>query len=74
MKKEDNIHRDIGYRLKLARQERNLKGVDVSKQLYLHPSTISNFEKGEKRVAIEHLVKFSKLYNKPVAYFLQDFV
>lgn len=68
-----NIDETIGYRLKLARQEKELTSKAVSKQLFISPTHLSNLEGGKRKVSLENLIKFSQLYNKDVIYFLKDF-
>jgi transcriptional regulator with XRE-family HTH domain len=68
-----NIDETIGYRLKIARQQNELTNKEVSEKLYISPTHLSNMESGKRKVSLENLIMFSKLYNKDVVYFLNDF-
>lgn len=56
-------------KLKKARLEANLTQVEVSRILECHQSYISKSESGERRVDFVELVRFSKIYKKPLDYF-----
>jgi transcriptional regulator with XRE-family HTH domain len=68
-----DINEKIGYRLKIARQQNELTNKEVSEKLYISPTHLSNMESGKRKVSLENLIMFSKLYNKDVVYFLSDF-
>ena len=67
------INENVGYRLKLAREEKELKGYSVSRKLDVTNAYISQMENGKRSVSLENLLKFSQLYEKDVVYFLQDY-
>jgi transcriptional regulator with XRE-family HTH domain len=71
---QNNLNENIGYRLKLARQEKELKGYSVARKLDITAANLSQMENGKRSVSLENLLKFSQLYEKDVVYFLQDFV
>lgn len=67
--------RDYKYflkRFKQARIEAGLTQVEVAAKLKQHQSYVSKCESGERRVDIVELVKFSKIYHKPIDYFIKD--
>lgn len=72
IKKED-LNNNVGFRLKLAREEKELKGYTVARKLGVTNAYISQMENGKRSVSLENLLKFSQLYDKDVIYFLQDF-
>jgi transcriptional regulator with XRE-family HTH domain len=73
IEKED-LNFNVGYRLKIAREEKELKGYSVARKLGVTNAYISQMENGKRSVSLENLLKFSQLYDKEVVYFLQDFV
>ncbi len=73
IEKED-LNFNVGYRLKIAREEKELKGYSVARKLGVTNAYISQMENGKRSVSLENLLKFSQLYDKDVVYFLQDFV
>ena len=54
-----------------ARKEAGLTQVEVAKKLVKPQSFIVKCEKGERRVDILELKRFSEIYNKPIDYFLE---
>lgn len=61
----------IGNQLKSARTSLNLTLNDVSKQSKFPISTISDMERGKRQVSSTELFKFSKLYSRPLDFFLR---
>ena len=57
-------------RLKLARVEAGLTQVEVARKLGRPQSFVSKCESGERRVDAVELVDFSRLYDKPLAFFV----
>lgn len=72
IEKED-LNFNVGYRLKIAREEKELKGYSVARKLGVTNAYISQMENGKRSVSLENLLKFSQLYEKDVVYFLQDY-
>lgn len=70
---KEKINNNIGFRLKLAREEKELKGYSVARKLGVTNAYISQMENGKRSVSLENLLKFSQLYEKDVVYFLQDY-
>jgi transcriptional regulator with XRE-family HTH domain len=62
---------DFVGKLKQARLEAGLRQIDVAKKLKRTQSYVSRVEVGEQRLDILELQKFSKLYNKPLDYFVK---
>jgi len=58
-------------RLKNARKQAELTQVEVSKLLGQSQSYVSKCESGERRVDVIELMKFAKLYNKHIDYFVK---
>ncbi len=62
----------VGGWLRAARSSLNLTLQDVSRQIGLPQSTISDMERGRRKVSGIELYRFSKLYDRPVDFFLRD--
>ena len=60
----------IGAKLKAAREFAGLNQVDVADFLGLRQSSYSQIEAGRNSLRVEHLIKLSKLLDRPVNYFL----
>lgn len=70
---KDDLNFNVGYRLKIAREEKELKGYSVARKLGVTNAYVSQMENGKRPVSLENLLKFSQIYEKDVVYFLQDF-
>lgn len=62
----------VGGWLRAARNSLDLTLQDVSRQTGLSQSTISDMERGRRQVSGIELYRFSKLYERPVDFFLHD--
>ena len=58
--------------LKKARKESGLTQLQVAEILNQPQSYVSKCESGEKRVDVIELMRFSKVYNKHIEYFVQN--
>ena len=67
-------HKSIVERLKKARLETGLSQVAVAKILGRTQSYVSKIESGQRRFDVLQLKDFAKLYNKPLDYFVQQFM
>ena len=63
-------HKKIIEKLIKARREKNLKQEDVAKLLKKTQSYVSKIEAGQRRVDIIQLKAFSKIYKKPLDFFI----
>lgn len=61
----------VGRQLRLARNSLDLTLNNVSRQLGLVISAVSDIELGKRRVSGIELVKFSRLYGRPLDFFLR---
>ena len=73
MFEKKDINETIGARLRSAREELDLKGKDVAKEMFISGGLLSQLESGQRRISLDNLVRFSKLYKKDIIYFLKDF-
>ena len=64
-------HKYTVEQLKKARLEANLDQVQVAKALEKTQSFISKVESGQRRIDVVVLKEFSRIYKKPVEWFLQ---
>lgn len=63
-------YRQLLSKLKQARQDCGLTQVQVAAELQKPQSFISKCESGERRVDFVELQEFSRLYKKPIAFFM----
>jgi len=63
---------NIGKLLKTARTSLDLTLQNVSKEIGLPISTLSDIERGKRKTSSVELFKFSRIYNRPVDFFLKD--
>ena len=61
----------IGSRLRAARRTLGLTQTDAGRHMGMVTSTVSAIEAGKRSVTGSELYEFSRLYQRPVAYFLQ---
>lgn len=57
-------------RLSELREEKNIKKVDLARELKVSKSTITNYEKAKQKPTLEHLIIISKVLNASVDYLL----
>jgi transcriptional regulator with XRE-family HTH domain len=70
--KLDFIHREVGRRLRLARITANI-GLDrAGKLVGVTYQQICNYEVGYTRVSAVMIAKLAQLYQRPVAWFLEE--
>lgn len=65
-----DFNQRIGARLKEAREDAGLTQADVAEFLDLQRASYTQIEIGDNALRIEYLPKLSKIFNKPVAWFL----
>ena len=64
-------YREIGYRIAIAREEAGLNQKDLAERLGISQATLSNYEKGKRRVYLPQLQKIAEDLGRPLEYFLQ---
>jgi Zn-dependent peptidase ImmA (M78 family)/transcriptional regulator with XRE-family HTH domain len=62
----------LGPRLRNAREQRGLSQQAVSEALGLPRTAVTNIETGNRSLSTTELMKLAKLYDRPVASFLED--
>lgn len=63
--------RELGRRLRHARETRGLRQQQVAEALNMARTTVVAIEKGERRVQPDELVRFAGLYGRPLGDFLR---
>jgi len=67
------IYREIGRRIRRAREQLNLSQEELARRLnYQSPATISYFEAGERKVSIADLQRIASILGLPLGYFLNE--
>jgi len=64
-------YREIGYRIQIAREECNMNQKTLAEQLNISQASLSNYEKGKRRLYLSDLQKIANVLDKPLEYFLQ---
>jgi len=64
-------YKEIGYQIQMAREEIGLNQKDLADRLGLSQSTLSNYEKGKRRIYLAQLQRIAQELGKPTDYFLQ---
>lgn len=64
----------IGDAIKKARQEHGFSQEELAKKIYLRRATLSNIENGNSEPNASNLIMLAHVLEKPVAYFLPDYL
>lgn len=66
----DKLRKTITKRLKLAREEKLFTQGDVAEYLGIERASYTQIELGRNMLTVDNLVKISRIFEKPVTYFL----
>lgn len=64
------LAREIGRRLKAARENERLTQEEIATALGIGRAAYANIETGRSLLTVEHLIKLPKILKQPVTYFL----
>lgn len=64
-------YKEIGYRITIAREEAGMNQKDLAEIVGISQATLSNYEKGKRRVYLPQLQKIADTLGKPLEYFNQ---
>lgn len=64
-------HKLLVKRIVQARKRAKLSQVEVARKLRTTQPNISMIESGQRRIEALELLEFSRIYQKPIGYFLQ---
>lgn len=64
--------RQIGRRLQMAREESGLSQEQLASMMGCAQSTLSNYEKGKRRLYLSQLEKIAEILDKPIEYFIEN--
>lgn len=64
-------YKSIGRRLQLAREEAGLSQEQLASRIGCSQSTLSNYEKGKRRLYLAQLEKIAEELQRPIEYFMQ---
>jgi transcriptional regulator with XRE-family HTH domain len=68
MKKKESHQKNIGQRLRTAREIAGLSQAQVAKMLSLHRPSVSEMEAGRRKVSAEELVKMAEIYDVDISW------
>ena len=66
----EELKREIGKKLKRAREDKGLSQEDVAKQIGLSKVGYGAFERGSNLIALNYLLELSRILQKPITHFL----
>ncbi len=71
MSQQEDIkfRKNLGTLLKKARESAKFTQEEVALKMNMSQDNISRFERGKGQVSSHRLLKFSKIYQKPITYF-----
>lgn len=64
--------KEIGKKLQLAREEAGLSQEQLANMLGCAQSTLSNYEKGKRRLYLTQLENIAEILDKPIEYFMES--
>ncbi len=64
-------YKEIGYRIQIAREEAGLNQKELSEMLGVSQASLSNYEKGKRRVYYPRLQEIADILNRPLEYFMR---
>ncbi len=64
-------YREIGYRIQIAREEYGINQKELAEKLGISQSSLSNYEKGKRRLYLVDLQNIAQALGKSTEYFLQ---
>ncbi|HZK43838.1 MAG TPA: helix-turn-helix transcriptional regulator [Syntrophomonadaceae bacterium] len=64
--------KEIGKKLQLAREDAGLSQEQLAGMMGCAQSTLSNYEKGKRRIYLTQLENIAELLEKPIEYFLES--
>lgn len=65
-------NRDLGEKIHKLRKEKSITLQDLGRLVGMSKSTVSLWEKGQRRPEYEELQKLANIFNKSIAYFLEN--
>lgn len=64
-------YKEIGFRIQFTREMLGLSQKELAQKLGVSQSTLSNYEKGKRRIYLAQLNEIAEALDKPADYFLQ---
>lgn len=64
-------YKEIGYRIQIAREEAGYNQKELSEILGISQASLSNYEKGKRRVYYPQLQKIADALGRPLDYFMR---
>lgn len=60
----------FGHRLRICREKKGLKQIDVAKMIGVANNTLSGYESGKYEPSLSMLIKLAELYEVPIEYII----
>lgn len=74
MEVDGMIYKKIGKMIQKAREEAGLSQEELASRLGLTQAALSNYELGKRRLYLKNIEQIAKVLNKPLNYFMEDYV
>jgi len=68
------LKQTIGRKLKQARKDQDLTQDDVAAKLDISAVAYGSFERGTNLIALNYLIEVSRIFGKPLTFFLSSYV
>lgn len=67
-----NVYKEIGERIRRARESRELSQYDLARILGYTQTAINYYEKGKRKIGIDDIQRLAVVLNKPIEYFVSN--
>lgn len=64
--------KEIGKKIQIAREEKGITQIELSKMLGITQAALSNYELGKRRLYLHQIEEIARNLDKPIAYFLDE--
>lgn len=70
VQRRDNFAKELGKRIKVAREEAHMSQLRVGVALGVSDKTVSSYELGRISPPVDKLMQLADLFKKPISYFI----
>jgi len=64
--------KEIGKKIQIAREDKGITQIELSKMLGITQAALSNYELGKRRLYLQQIEEIARYLEKPVSYFLDE--